>query len=121
VKVIVRVRPFLEMDKPLKEKIRQVTATSGLMALEKEKNRIKLNMDARNKDNKHFQFDLLADGGTNQKDFYEQAGISYLVKKVVKGYHSTVFAYGQTGSGKTYTMEGYEYVKNEKGKYIPQY
>jgi hypothetical protein len=51
-------------------------------------------MDARNKDNKNFQFDLLADGETNQKDFYEMAGISHLVKKVVRGYHSTVFAYG---------------------------
>ena len=67
-------------------------------------------MDARNKDSKHFKFDLLADGEISQKEFYEKAGITALVKKVVRGYHSTVFAYGQTGSGKTYTMEGYNYV-----------
>jgi kinesin family protein 4/21/27 len=29
-----------------------------------------------------------------------------MIKKVVEGYHATIFAYGQTGSGKTYTMEG---------------
>jgi hypothetical protein len=38
----------------------------------------------------------------------------------VKGYHSTIFAYGQTGAGKSYTMEGYKYQINEKGKYEPQ-
>jgi chromosomal replication initiation ATPase DnaA len=31
-----------------------------------------------------------------------------MIKKVVDGYHATIFAYGQTGSGKTYTMEGME-------------
>ena len=37
-----------------------------------------------------------------------------MVKKVVEGYHATVFAYGQTGSGKTFTMEGYEYQQAQK-------
>ena len=42
-----------------------------------------------------------------------------MVRKVVRGYHSTIFAYGQTGSGKTYTMEGYRYRVTEKGTYQP--
>jgi hypothetical protein len=43
-----------------------------------------------------------------------------MVTKVVDGYHSTVFCYGQTGSGKTYSMEGYKYLKNEKGMFLPK-
>ena len=42
-----------------------------------------------------------------------------MIKKVVDGYHSTIFAYGQTGAGKTYTMEGYKYVQNSKGDFVP--
>lgn len=43
-----------------------------------------------------------------------------MIKKVVEGYHSTVFAYGQTGSGKTFTMEGYKYTSNEKELLLPR-
>jgi DNA replication protein DnaC len=43
-----------------------------------------------------------------------------MVRRVVQGYHSTIFAYGQTGSGKTFTMEGYKYALNEKGVIVPR-
>lgn len=43
-----------------------------------------------------------------------------MVRQVINGYHATLFAYGQTGAGKTYTMEGYKYIKNSKGKLEPQ-
>ncbi len=43
-----------------------------------------------------------------------------MIKKVIDGFHSTIFAYGQTGSGKTYTMEGYKYLPNDKGIYLPR-
>ena len=43
-----------------------------------------------------------------------------MVRRVVQGYHSTIFAYGQTGSGKTFNMEGYKYVQNEKGVIVPR-
>lgn len=43
-----------------------------------------------------------------------------MVRKVVEGYHSTIFAYGQTGSGKTFTMEGYKYEANDKGMVVPR-
>lgn len=46
--------------------------------------------------------------------------IQAMAKRVMEGYHSTVFAYGQTGSGKTFTMEGYKYEANEKGHIVPK-
>ena len=51
---------------------------------------------------------------------FEEAGLNKLVRRVVEGYHSTIFAYGQTGSGKTFTMEGYKYEQNEKGMVVPK-
>ena len=55
-----------------------------------------------------------------QAQAFEEAGIARMVKRVVEGYHSTVFAYGQTGSGKTFTMEGYKYVQTDKGIIVPK-
>ena len=43
-----------------------------------------------------------------------------MIRQVVNGFHGTIFAYGQTGAGKTYTMEGYKYVKSDKGSFEPQ-
>ena len=60
---------------------------------------------------KGYRFDQIFTPSTSQSEVYKGLGISPLVKKVVEGYHATVFAYGQTGSGKTYTMEGYDYVQ----------
>lgn len=42
-----------------------------------------------------------------------------MLENAWKGFNCTAFAYGQTGSGKTYTVEGYKYSTNEKGKYVP--
>lgn len=44
----------------------------------------------------------------------------FMIRKVVEGFHSTLFAYGQTGSGKTFTMEGYKYLPNDRGIQLPQ-
>lgn len=55
-----------------------------------------------------------------QRQVFEEAGLTKLVRKVVEGYHSTIFAYGQTGSGKTFTMEGYKYEANDKGMIVPR-
>lgn len=57
--------------------------------------------------------------GVSQEEVFEESYIPFMVKQVVEGFHSTIFAYGQTGSGKTYTMEGYKYVPNDKGIYLP--
>lgn len=44
---------------------------------------------------------------TNDKNarVYDAAG-KRLVRRVMEGYHGTVFAYGMTGTGKTYSMQG---------------
>jgi hypothetical protein len=118
IKVIVRIRPFLDIDDAVKNKTRQITQNSGTM-LATTDNTIHLQMDGRNKDKKEYKFDLVAGTEFSQQEVYDKSGISNLVGKVFKGYHSTIFAYGQTGSGKTYTMEGYDYTQNDKGKYVP--
>lgn len=51
-----------------------------------------------------YYFDRALAGSDNRVVY--QGSISHLVKKVMEGYHGTVFAYGQTASGKTYTMTG---------------
>ena len=61
----------------------------------------------------------MAQGGVPNRDFFKQCGVKRMVRQVVNGYHSTVFAYGQTGSGKSYTMEGYKYQVDEKGRFEP--
>ncbi|CAK4759083.1 unnamed protein product [Aphanomyces euteiches] len=47
------------------------------------------------------------------KELYDTAGIASMIGNVLDGFHATIFAYGQTGSGKTFTMEGYEYEKQQ--------
>ena len=79
-----------------------------------------LRYDFKNKETKTFRFDKVCDGSFGQKEFYNAIGVRGMVSQVVNGYHATVFAYGQTGAGKTYTMEGYKYIQNDKGKYEPQ-
>jgi predicted ATPase len=83
-------------------------------------NQVAMRFDARNKESKYFNFDMVAQGEIKQRDFFEKVGVKRMVRQVVHGYHSTIFAYGQTGAGKTYTMEGYKYQMNENGKYEPQ-
>eukprot|EP00347_Sterkiella_histriomuscorum_P019664 403340759 len=63
---------------------------------------------------KAYQFDKIFNSKSSQEEVFEQLQISYLVKKVIEGFNSTIFVYGQTGSGKTYTMEGYEYTIAEE-------
>jgi signal transduction histidine kinase len=53
-----------------------------------------------------YKFDQVFDNTSSQQDVYRGLGIENMAKKVVEGYHATIFAYGQTGSGKTFTMEG---------------
>lgn len=67
-----------------------------------------------------YKFDKVLSQQSNQSQVFEEAGLNKLVRRVVEGYHSTIFAYGQTGSGKTFTMEGYKYEQNEKGMVVPK-
>ena len=67
-----------------------------------------------------YRFDKVLNKSTSQRQVFEDSNIPFMIRKVIEGYHSTIFAYGQTGSGKTYTMEGYKYYQNEKGVYVPK-
>lgn len=106
VRVVVRIRPLLQGEGG---SYRRVTGTSGTMVANATPNLIELRPDARNKDAKHFAFDYVAQGDVVNRDFFKQSGVKRMVRKVVNGFHSTIFAYGQTGSGKSFTMEGYKY------------
>lgn len=67
-----------------------------------------------------FRFDKVLGKTVSQASVFEDSYIPFMIKQVIDGFHSTIFAYGQTGSGKTYTMEGYKYMPNEKGIYLPR-
>ena len=90
------------------------------MDVDSKRDIVNLRYDFKNKDMKTFKFDKVCDGSFGQKEFYNAIGVRGMVSQVVNGYHATIFAYGQTGAGKTYTMEGYKYVQNSKGKWEPQ-
>mmetsp|Transcript_19759 Transcript_19759/g.36805 ORF Transcript_19759/g.36805 Transcript_19759/m.36805 type:complete len:1409 (+) Transcript_19759:114-4340(+) len=54
---------------------------------------------------KVFQFDYCANGGTTQQQVFDQVGLG-ITKRCMEGYNGTILCYGQTGTGKTYTMFG---------------
>ena len=78
------------------------------------------NMTVRNHQSRLFRFDKVLNKTVSQAEVFEESYIPFMIKQVIEGFHSTIFAYGQTGSGKTYTMEGYKYMQNEKGIYLPR-
>jgi hypothetical protein len=71
------------------------------------------------KQSRVYRFDRVLKTGAGQDEVFEESYVPFMVRKVVEGFHSTLFAYGQTGSGKTFTMEGYKYQANEKGIQLP--
>jgi len=52
-----------------------------------------------------FSFDTVYGRESKQKDIYKHS-VSKMVRRLLKGFNSTIFAYGQTSSGKTHTMMG---------------
>ena len=94
IKVIVRIRPHLDFDRDLIYQQRTLNAHSGTMHVDKHQSVIQLDLDQKNKNGKQFHFDLICDGPTSQADLYANARITDMVRKVVDGYHSTIFAYG---------------------------
>lgn len=71
------------------------------------------------KQSRVYRFDRVLKTGATQDEVFEESYVPFMVRKVVEGFHSTIFAYGQTGSGKTFTMEGYKYQGNDKGIQLP--
>ena len=104
VRVVVRVRPLLPVEKrnDLTTLLRTNTTESHVTL--RHVNKIRGTVT-----DKKFSFDGILDGTASQQDTFAALKVESLVKSVIQGYNATVFAYGQTGSGKTYTMEGYDY------------
>ncbi|CCX10158.1 kinesin motor domain-containing protein [Pyronema domesticum] len=59
----------------------------------------------RGKDGGTFEYDNVFTPSSNNAQVYESCA-KRLVRRVMEGYHGTVFAYGMTGTGKTFSMQG---------------
>lgn len=57
------------------------------------------------KDGGIYEFDNVFGPEQNNNRVYEHSA-KRLVRRVMEGYHGTVFAYGMTGTGKTFSMQG---------------
>lgn len=57
------------------------------------------------KDGGNYEYDNVFTPSDNNAQVYE-ASAKRLVRRVMEGYHGTVFAYGMTGTGKTFSMQG---------------
>ena len=81
---------------------------------------VRIHPPDKSKQGRAYRFDKVLKQSSTQRQVFDEAGLGKMVRRVVQGYHSTIFAYGQTGSGKTFTMEGYKYAQNEKGVIVPR-
>lgn len=88
VKVVVRVRPLISLEK---------TTGAGECVTVDEKNGTVIVND------RAFVFDSVF-GTKCTQDFVYSESVKDLLTSSFGGYNTTIFAYGQTGSGKTYTM-----------------
>jgi centromeric protein E len=59
----------------------------------------------RGKDGGTYEYDNVFTQSDNNARVYESCA-KRLVRRVMEGYHGTVFAYGMTGTGKTFSMQG---------------
>jgi centromeric protein E len=57
------------------------------------------------KDGGAYEYDNVFSQSDNNARVYESCA-KRLVRRVMEGYHGTVFAYGMTGTGKTFSMQG---------------
>ncbi|KAF2034743.1 kinesin [Setomelanomma holmii] len=90
--VSVRVRP-------------DVGAKDSKQELEWDVNNKRAMISYRGKDAGDYTYDNVFDTQDNNARVYDAAA-KRLVRRVMEGYHGTVFAYGMTGTGKTFSMQG---------------
>lgn len=117
VKVVVRLRAFLERDlernAPCLVDMDPVSQITTLRAPEPEYARPSSPTKSRKVtgdksfafDNSFWSHDPEDKDYANQEDIYNSLGEEFLDHNF-EGYHTCIFAYGQTGSGKSYTMMG---------------
>ena len=100
IKVLVRIRPFLQNEN---------TSNTGLNIDSDNTQKIEIS-----KSLKRFEatFDRVLSQSSTQKDVFNF--VKPCVKLIKQGINCTILAYGQTGSGKTYTMFGGEWAMNDK-------
>ncbi|RKF62045.1 putative kinesin-related motor protein [Erysiphe neolycopersici] len=113
IKVVVRVRPFNEIDRGAKCIIQMKDAQTILTPPPGYEDRTKSKSSSRDISQKVFAFDKsywsfnrLDDHYAGQSDLHNDLG-KPLLDNAFKGYNNCIFAYGQTGSGKSYSMMGY--------------
>ncbi|KAL7974882.1 kinesin domain-containing protein [Trichoderma sp. SZMC 28014] len=117
VKVVVRLRAFLERDLERNAQclvdMDPVSQITTLRAPEPEDDRPSSPSKSRRVtgdksfafDNSFWSHDPDDKDYANQEDIYNSLGEEFLDHNF-EGYHTCIFAYGQTGSGKSYTMMG---------------
>ena len=99
IKVLVRIRPFLQNEN---------SANTGLNIDSDATQKIEIS-----KSLKKFEatFDRVLSQNSTQKDVFNF--VKPCMKLIKQGINCTILAYGQTGSGKTYTMFGGEWAMND--------
>ncbi|CAG9331710.1 unnamed protein product [Blepharisma stoltei] len=96
VKVVVRVRPLLqiELNKSCQIVVDSDRAQSQIIIKNPKTSATKI-----------FAYDNIYPQDSSQELIYDETAFP-LIEQVIEGYNGTIFAYGQTGCGKTYTMVG---------------
>ena len=112
IKVVIRVRPFNETERGRGDRPVLQCLDDGKTV---QVSSFGMEDFGRSSSVKNFSFTACADEHCDQESFYEQAGVSGLIRKALEGYSATLFAYGQTGSGKTYSVSGAEHVIVDDG------
>ncbi|XP_063713738.1 uncharacterized protein LOC134841636 [Symsagittifera roscoffensis] len=95
VTVVVRIRPFVEMETKKCDERVATNLGGGSILID-------------NGCSKPFTFNAVFDEHSSQSEFFSHCGVTRLVDKALEGFSCTVFAYGPTGSGKTHTITGPE-------------
>ena len=100
IKVLVRIRPFLQNENSTSNGLNIDSENSQKIEVTKSLKKFEATFDK-----------VLTQKGT-QKDVFNF--IKPCIDQVKQGLNCTILAYGQTGSGKTYTMFGGEWAMNDK-------
>lgn len=80
-------------------------SNDGKQELEWEVNAKRSSVTYKGREGGEYIYDNVFDTQDNNSRVYDAAA-KRLVRRVMEGYHGTVFAYGMTGTGKTFSMQG---------------
>jgi len=108
IKVVCRIRPFLEFELDFHSKEKTYSVNSG--------NSVSFSPA---KNSQSFVFDKAFDTDATQEEIYQFVGKS-TIQDVIYGFNGTIIAYGQTGSGKTFTMMGESLYDTNSSGVIPR-